>query len=141
MLNRASIVHVGDVTEYKMLQPTDGLASTCTAVSSEYSDGYLCERAVDESRWTDWAAQQEQVGAWITIEFDNGALADHILTTAWPVAVPHLVRFPPRCTAINYAFFAVPPLTTSSCMLPTTECMFKETRAPTHACRNRHAHT
>ena len=72
LLNKASVVHVGSTVEFKMLQPTMGIEATCTGASSEGGDSSLCGRAVDDSKSTGWATQQEQVGAWMSMAFDNG---------------------------------------------------------------------
>ena len=72
LLNRASVVHVGHAVEYQMLQPTSGVALTCTGSSSEHSTNYVCQRAVDGNYHTEWATKQEQAGSWIDIAFDNG---------------------------------------------------------------------
>ena len=74
VLNRASIVHVGDTTEYKMLKTTSGISATCTGVSSENGESHEtpCKQAVDDSVSTEWATKKEQAGAWITMDFDKG---------------------------------------------------------------------
>lgn len=72
LLNSASVVHVGHTAEYQMLEPTAGIALTCTGSSSDHSENYVCQRAVDGNYHTEWATKQEQVGSWIEIAFDNG---------------------------------------------------------------------
>ena len=130
LLNRASTVHVGHTAEYRMLEPTSGVPMTCVGSSSEHSENYVCQRAVDGSYHTEWATKREQVGSWIDIAFDNGEetidtmvysnrCSEHernnVVQLTFSDGSSRNVTLSDHCTQVNIPLD--PPVTTSSVKL------------------------
>ena len=49
------------------LMPTSGFA--CTS-SSHFGEYYLCNKAYDNNEQTSWFTDREQLGAWVSVQFD-----------------------------------------------------------------------
>lgn len=72
LFNRISTVHVGRSTEYRMLEVSAGVKSSCTS-STYLRSNHVCEKALDQHVWSEWVTKREQAGAWIEVTFDGGA--------------------------------------------------------------------
>ena len=78
LLNRASVVHVGNTNEYVLVDPTYPAISNCTASSDYPSSGggaFRCEQTFDGRMWTGWLSSNDDgyaIGAWIKLVFREG---------------------------------------------------------------------